>query len=326
MEIRNSNEDRVISQSQYYKSRFERVRSSKWFPLAVVTVCVLVFSWIVSYAYNQGTKSNLRETAAPLIQADASSFKTKPVDEGGMEIPFQDSLVFEKLDSSQKSSEVETLLPPPEMPMERPEPVQQDTTTTQAVENTATETDELAKSVADKIAQAKEEIAQQRDMALAEQQQREEKITAKTEADDVKVIIGSGFSEKQSTEPKPQQNVVTSSESNVSQTKELLQASTAQSMSDIAPSAKTSPSYTSGRYHVQLGSFRDQTSAQSAWKKLQKDFSPTLDGVTRNIERADLGEKGIYYRVQGVNLSKDSANTICASINAQKSGACLVKK
>ncbi len=308
MEIRNTNEDRVMTQSQYYKSRFERIRESKWFPLTVVTVCVLGFSGIVSYAYNQGTKSNLKETAAPLVQADADSFKMKPLDEGGMEIPFQDSLVYEQLDGNSVTEEAESLLPPPEVPVERPEPLQD---TTQAVENTINNTEKLTKSVSEKLAEAEAELDKKKE-------------TIATPPEDVKVTIGSGFTSE--TPETPVAPVAATAE----QTKEMLQTSTAQDLSDIAPSAKTETttptSYTSGSYKVQLGSFKDKVAAESAWKKLQKDFSPTLDGVTHFIERADLGDKGIYYRVQGNNLSKESAASVCEAINAIKSGACLVKK
>lgn len=316
MEIRNSNEDRVMSQQQYYKSRFDRIRESKWFPLTVVTVCVLGFSGIVSYAYNQGTKANLKESAAPLIQADAGAFKTKPVDEGGMEIPFQDSLVYEQLDSNRSGEEAESLLPPPEQPMERPEPVEQ---ATQAVENTTTETENLAKSVGDKIAEAEAEVQKQKDLA------------SKQAAEDVTVTIGSGFANETPEAPTAPKETAAkeTSPAPTSQEKELITSSTAQALSDIEPSATTPTaptSYSAGSYHVQLGSFRDQAAAQAAWTKFKKDFAPALDGVASNIERADLGDKGIYYRVQGTNLSKASAESVCSAINGIKSGACLVKK
>lgn len=315
MEIRNSNEDRVMSQSQYYKSRFDRIRESKWFPLTVVTVCVLGFSGVVSYAYNQGTKANLKETAAPLVQADASSFKMKPLDEGGMEIPFQDSLVYEQLDSNSAGEGAESLLPPPEQPMERPVAVQD--SATQAVENLTTET-------AEQIKTAQAELEKKKAAAS---------IATEQAAEDVKVTIGSGFATETPATPKaPASKLVEATKKTVeaakTETKELLSVSTAKDLSDIAPSAKTPTaptSYTSGTYHVQLGSFRDQAAAESAWKKFKKDFAPALDGVTSNIERADLGDKGIYYRVQGTNLSKTSATSVCSSINAAKSGACLVK-
>lgn len=316
MEIRNSNEDRVMSQSQYYKSRFDRIRESKWFPLTVVTVCVLGFSGVVSYAYNQGTKANLKETAAPLVQADASSFKMKPVDEGGMEIPFQDSLVYEQLDSNSTGEGAESLLPPPEQPMERPEMVQDPAT--QAVENLTIET-------AEKIAAAESDLEQKKTTAI---------IATNQAAEDVKVTIGSGFSTETPTTPKAPAPKLAETKTKIVEpakaaTKELLVSSTARDLSDIAPSATTAKaptSYSSGTYRVQLGSFRDQATAESAWKKFKKDFAPALDGVTSNVERADLGNKGVYYRVQGTNLSKTSAVSVCSSINAAKSGACLVKK
>ena len=83
---------------------------------------------------------------------------------------------------------------------------------------------------------------------------------------------------------------------------------------------------TSGTWRVQLGSFREKGAADSAWTKLQREFPSLLEGLAHESVRADLGTKGIYYRVQATSLSKTSAEQICTAMNSKRSGSCLVVK
>ncbi|MGE4313957.1 MAG: SPOR domain-containing protein [Pseudobdellovibrionaceae bacterium] len=75
---------------------------------------------------------------------------------------------------------------------------------------------------------------------------------------------------------------------------------------------------------VQLGAFRDRASAASAWSTMQKKYPILLSGLTLRVQEADLGSKGMYYRVQGGPAKESRAKAICTAINADKSGSCLV--
>jgi hypothetical protein len=85
--------------------------------LASVLAAVIVFSAIVSYAYKQGSQSGENATT-PIITADSSdTVKEKPENPGGMEVPFQDAVVFDQLQKDTEGKEtVENLLAPPEQP------------------------------------------------------------------------------------------------------------------------------------------------------------------------------------------------------------------
>jgi len=48
--------------------------------------------------------------------------------------------------------------------------------------------------------------------------------------------------------------------------------------------------------------------------------------VAMGVTRADLGAKGIYYRLNVVNLSKDSATSLCDTIKNINPQGCLVAK
>jgi hypothetical protein len=63
------------------------------------------------------------EGPLPLIRADAAPYKERPEDPGGLAVPHQDRLVFDRLlPEGMRAELVERLLPPPEEPLERPAP------------------------------------------------------------------------------------------------------------------------------------------------------------------------------------------------------------
>jgi hypothetical protein len=73
---------------------------------------------------------------------------------------------------------------------------------------------------------------------------------------------------------------------------------------------------------IQLGAYRGREEALTAWKKIEGKF-PSVRGYSPKIVEANLGAKGIYYRLRIVAPSKAAANTICSSLSAG-SQACMV--
>lgn len=79
----------------------------------------------------------------------------------------------------------------------------------------------------------------------------------------------------------------------------------------------------SGGYVVQLAAFRDELSARDAFAKLQRKY-PALAAFGADIQRADLGDKGIYYRLRAGYMSKPDAQSLCNDL-AAKGQACFVR-
>lgn len=88
------------------------------------------------------------------------------------------------------------------------------------------------------------------------------------------------------------------------------------------PAAKAATA-TAGGYVAQIAAFRDEASARTEFRNLQKKF-PSLIGMTADIQKADLGNKGIYYRLRAGYLDKSAAQTLCTELKA-KGQACLVR-
>lgn len=94
----------------------------------------------------------------------------------------------------------------------------------------------------------------------------------------------------------------------------------------ISKPAQTARIAQKGQYLIQLFSVRSQKDAQRGWTKTQAKHSALLSQETLNLEKADLGERGIYYRVRfGAYDTSAAANSVCAALKKAKQD-CLVKK
>jgi hypothetical protein len=79
------------------------------------------------------------------------------------------------------------------------------------------------------------------------------------------------------------------------------------------------------RYDVQLSSERSEAAAHVRTLLLQSTYRDIFAGRELFIRRADLGERGVYYRVRMGPFAIGEANQICA--NLKKSGAdCVVQR
>lgn len=101
-------------------------------------------------------------------------------------------------------------------------------------------------------------------------------------------------------------------------------ATVSQPPASAAPAAPSSATAGTGGYVVQLAAFRDEPAALAAFAKLQKKFPGELGGMSSDIQRADLGDKGIYYRLRAGYLDKSAANGLCEKLSAQGQ-SCFVR-
>lgn len=87
----------------------------------------------------------------------------------------------------------------------------------------------------------------------------------------------------------------------------------------------SAPAATAGGYSVQVTSQRSQGEAQSAYAQLQAKYPSVLGNRQAVIRRADLGEKGIYYRAQIPFGSQGEAADFCGSLRSA-GGQCVVQR
>lgn len=90
----------------------------------------------------------------------------------------------------------------------------------------------------------------------------------------------------------------------------------------IAPSASSG----GGGYLVQVSSQKNEADAQASYRVLQGKFPGVLGSHSAVIKRADLGEKGVYYRAMvGPFGSPDEASQFCGSLKSA-GGQCVVQR
>ena len=90
--------------------------------------------------------------------------------------------------------------------------------------------------------------------------------------------------------------------------------------------AAPAPAAASGGYLVQVSSQRNEADAQASFRALQGKFPAVLGSHSLLIKRADLGDKGVYYRAMvGPFGSSDEASQFCGSLKTA-GGQCVVQR
>lgn len=287
---------------------------------AIVAGGLAVFGGIIFYAYNQGMRAGT-ESVAPILRAEAGPTKIRPDDPGGMEVPHQDKLVYDRLNpsSSQDGGEVERLLPPPETPMERPR-AEPDLPPEEPMMPMAEEGEgELAGAAPPAADPAPAPVPQQRPV----QQQPAYQPTEPAPVPSAPVQQRSPVAPAPATvaNNKPQQLVPPPTQTVTP--KPAPSVATAPVTPKPAPAP--APVASTGTVRLQVAAVDSESKASSEWSRLQKKFPNELGGLSMRTVRVDLGAKGIFYRIQGGPVDEARAKQICAALSAQGAGCVLVR-
>ena len=79
-------------------------------------------------------------------------------------------------------------------------------------------------------------------------------------------------------------------------------------------------------YLVQLGSFPSEDAASKGWARIQGQQKDLLATMTSSFQRADLGSKGVFFRIHAGPLASESAaKKICAELTKRKVGCLVIK-
>ena len=81
-----------------------------------------------------------------------------------------------------------------------------------------------------------------------------------------------------------------------------------------------------GNYVLQIGSYKSEAEANTAWKAYKRKH-PLVGGYAPDIQRADLGSKGVWYRLRvGSFANRDAAGKLCSKLKADGGGCFPAKK
>ena len=96
----------------------------------------------------------------------------------------------------------------------------------------------------------------------------------------------------------------------------------------VAPAAEAAPSLTvpgatevpalgdTAPAYVQLASQRSEADARQSAQNMVTRYGPLFGGANLEVQRVDLGTRGIYYRVRVPASSLEQANVICTNVKA----------
>jgi len=282
-----ANNEEEIGEFYMGRTRIRPNKPQRRLPPGILTGAVLLaFVGIIWYAYPD-KDSGYKNIDVPVVEADVADVKEIPADPSGMEIPHQDSTIFENMDKASTASndsfvrdidkdvEKVKILPEGEEPMDKkvilqskgvlngfaPEP-------RTAPDRNIVERIEIMDSQADRdsiLGTVKDEVVKKPAVAVK----------------DIKKV-----------EPKKE-------------TKSVL------------PGAIMDT-------YVQLGSYREKVAAEKDWWKFKKKYSAILSDLDYRIIEVDLKAKGVYHRLQAGKMTKEQAKSVCAQINEQQARSCIV--
>ncbi|AWB06996.1 SPOR domain-containing protein (plasmid) [Azospirillum humicireducens] len=292
----------------------------------------------------------------PLLTADPGPVKARPDQPGGLEVPHQDILAYERLRDHEggRGQMVERLLPPPEVPLPRPVVTPQmpavvplpSVPSVGQLPPGATATvprDSVAAAVAAAAPLAPPEpapglpalpaappTAQMPSAQLAPGAAGKPQQPAAVPAKPAAVPQQQVAAVKPPSAPPPQAQQQQNAAPSVGQLIAKLEAGSppaAAPAKAAAQPAKTAPAVTggSGGWRIQLASVRSEGEAAAEWRRIAGRHPDALGGLSMQVAKVELGDKGVFYRVQGAGADEARAKSVCAQLRAQNVGCVVVR-
>ncbi len=264
---------------------------------AAVVVALVVAALAATFgAFGGSGGGSQNQAEAPLIKAEEGPVKVRPEDPGGMQVPNRDMLVYRRFEGGNEPPPVERLLPSAEQPVVPPRPVS---------------------------APGREIEAMDEEAALADEERMAEAVSPPAEAIEEQAVTPEPTAmAKPELTPVPRRPAAPAP--SPVKAAEPTNATTPAKATAAAKPPAAAPAGAAGRYQVQLLAVRSRDRAQASWGRLSKKHGDVLGGLKPNILRADLGAKGVIYRLRaGPAGNESNARAICASL-AKRKVDCLV--
>ena len=266
--------------------------------LFIASIAFIILLIAAGYSlYKQGVREGGRN-AAPRITADAEPYRELPADPGGVETPGQDIEAYNRRagqGNRVESIDTASVRPGPEEPVETRPSLQVETAS--ADEINANEPP--ARETTSRPAERPTERPEQQPSRTLDRQEPPQETPQPTARE---TLPQPEAPARQTPTPQPRQPEPTPAE---------------------RPS--TPAASTAGDYVVQIGAFRTMEEADQAWNRFTGRYGSFADGHGRDIETADLGERGIYHRLRIAGFeTRDGATSYCNELKSAGQD-CLVR-
>lgn len=314
--------------------------------IALAFIGVAAFSAIIYSAVKSDTP--IQPSDVPLIEASNAPMREAPAEQGGMEVANRDSTVYNGIDTQAKSTQtIERLVPAAETPVvpahDGLDPTAPKTTPAPLRPNgqpalTAEEIKQLneTRHAATATVKAPAQTAAQVTERVEPLKPAEPVASAPVATGTPDAATPAPLPEAKTVAeaPKPQPPkmaatdavpATTAAPAPTSLTPKAAVAPTAKATapkSDLeaafgkeAAPAKTAP-VTGSKKLIQLGALKSEADAQAEWKRLVARNGALLAGLSPSVQKADLGAKGIFYRLRGGPVSAEQGAALCVKLKA----------
>ena len=318
----------------------------------IVPVMMLVVAGCIGYAwYTDKFALKTSQSNLPVIHADSSSVREKPQDPGGMVIEGRDKMIYDHISATHKNDkesdtkEVMRVMPQTEEPMNRGDLATDGAPAAEVPDAVAGGSAKAVKKLdiadvpADTDASDEEPVPEQNTHMP-------EPAPAPETASAAPVVPSSPASPSTVPESKAEVvvppkalNIESTQPIRAVETKQKIASENIQKKKVTAGDIKKSPLPSrSGEvltlpdpakkhgYYIQLGSFREADDVKNYWQKIQKHYTHLLKKLSYLSEKADLGEQGIFYRLQvGPFKNEREARKLCQDLIELKQRCFFVK-
>jgi hypothetical protein len=255
-------------------------RWGRWIAFLFVFSAVVGFGSLLAYTYLETREGPADPASLPVVRADTRPMKIRPEQPGGIDVPFQDKEVFERVGQQAAGAArpgqapgqaaqrpAERLLPGPEQPLPRPVPTPPPAPT-------------IAVPAAPDVAPPPNALP----------------VTPPPRAS----LPPGGAAAPAPPQPPPQ--------------------------AAQAPRAGPPPPVQATGIRIQLASVRSEADAQREWDRMRRQHADLLGNLSPAFPMADLGERGVFWRVQaGGFADAGAAQETCAALRGRGLGCNVVR-
>jgi len=316
-----------------YRAR-SKENNSSFGLIAGVVIGIAAVGGIGWYLWSTGALTTGGEGGVPqLVKANPDPYKVKPENPGGMKVENQDVLVYDRVARGEAPPRVENLLPGPEEPKAPPKPAAEPTPEPAPAQAAAEPAKpEPAKPEAAKPAPvetaevepakpepAKPEPAREAAKPAAPAQPEQDPLAA--------AVLAATGGRQSATGPIAAKPAAPAAEEPTPAPAAGSAAPAAELPAQLAVVPPAAPAAAiAGAFQVQLASARSEQGAMGEWNRIVGKNKDALGGLTPNVARVDLGEKGVFFRLRAGPLAdKAAADSLCAALSAQNVGCIVVR-
>jgi hypothetical protein len=268
------------------QSRHRRGRGLGYFTLFVGAAAGIAMVAVGLFAYKAGERRGA-EGVAPVIVAGAGPDKVRPDQPGGMDVPNRDKQIYERLNPDRGQQ-------PPRVERLLPPP-----------ETPMTPPKQVAAVQPSPPGQAP---APPQVPELSPSNSFSAPVTPASNA--ALPVPEPAKAATPQTPPAAQPQAATKPDATAKDTTK---------MTAVQPAA-------GGTYRVQIGALRSEEDAQKTIAQAKRNGGELLSRLSFDVKRADLGEKGVYYRVQvGPLADAGAASSLCDKLKDRKVGCMVVR-